>query len=200
MFPAPDNAPVDSTTLLGLAGISGTLLGAVVGAAGTLGSARITSRAQTNTEEQKARRQAYSACATALLARRDAADALLDMFKGDDFDQAAVQARLQEVDEQRDAVARAVGAVAIEGPYDIANSAEFAAKAIELLSGRIRDWTAEVAGGRDRDELLQSQLQFALRDQGDMERMLDNFTAGCRKILRPTERDRPTRRGLLRRR
>ncbi|MFI6663063.1 hypothetical protein ACIBL8_47175 [Streptomyces sp. NPDC050523] len=53
---------MDSTTLLGLAGIGGTLLGAVAGAAGTLGSARITSRAQTDTEEQKARRQAYSAC------------------------------------------------------------------------------------------------------------------------------------------
>ncbi|MEW2302158.1 hypothetical protein AB0958_19630 [Streptomyces sp. NPDC006655] len=191
---------MDSTTLLGLAGIGGTLLGAVVGAAGTLGSARITSRTQTNTEEQKARRQAYSACATTLLARRDAAAALLDVFKGDDFDQAAVQARLQEVEGQRDAVARAVGAVAVEGPYDVANDAEYAAKAIELLSGRIRDWAAEVADGRDRDELLQSQLQFAHRDQADMEQMLDTFTAGCRKVLRPTERDRPTRRRLLRRR
>ncbi|MGW6803685.1 hypothetical protein, partial [Streptomyces sp. NPDC055039] len=200
VFPAPENAPVDSTTLLGLAGIGGTLLGAVAGAAGTLGSARITSRAQANTEEQKARRQAYSACATALLARRDAAAALLDAFKGDDFDQAAAQARLQEVDGQRDAVARAVGAVAVEGPYDVAHAAETAAKAIELLSGRIRDWAAEVTGGRDRDELLQSQLQFAHRDQADMEQMLDNFTAKCRKVLRPTEQDWPTRRGLLRRR
>lgn len=190
---------VDSTTLLGLAGIGGTLLGAVAGAAGTLGSARITSRAQASTEEQKARRQAYSACATALLARRDAAAALLDVFKGDDFDQAAVQAQLQEVEGQRDAIARAVGAVAIEGPHGVAHDAEHAAKAIEFLSGRIRDWAAEVAGGRDRDELLQSQLQFAHRDQADMEQMLDTFTAGCRKVLRPAERE-PTRRRLLRRR
>ncbi|MFI6620613.1 hypothetical protein [Streptomyces sp. NPDC050528] len=191
---------MDSTTLLGLAGIGGTLLGAVVGAAGILGSARITSRAQATMDEQNARRQAYSACATALLARRDATAALLDLFKSDDFDQAAVQARLQEVDEQRDPVARAVGAVTIEGPYHVAHGAASAAKAIGLLSGRIRDWAAEVAGGRDRDELLGSQLQFALRDQGDAEEMLDAFTAGCRKVLRPTESDRPTRRGLLRRR
>ncbi|MEU1409700.1 hypothetical protein ABZ471_47205 [Streptomyces sp. NPDC005728] len=68
------------------------------------------------------------------------------------------------------------------------------------MSGRIHDWAAEVTGGRDRDELLQSKRKFAHRDQGDMELMLDNFTAGCRKALRPTERDRPTRRGLLRRR
>ncbi|MFM9625110.1 hypothetical protein ACKI14_45220 [Streptomyces turgidiscabies] len=191
---------MDSTTLLGLAGIGGTLLGTVAGAAGTLGAARITSRGQANTEEQKARRQAYSACATALLARRDAAAALLDAFKGDDFDQAAVQTRLQEVEGQRDAVARAVGAVAIEGPYNVANAAEHAAKDIEFLSGRIRDWAAEVADGRDRDELLRTQLQYALRDQADMEQMLDNFTARCRKVLRPAERDRPAGRGLLRRR
>jgi hypothetical protein len=120
----------------------------------------------------------------------------LDLFKGDDFDQAAVQRQLQEVDGQRDAVARALGAIAIEGPYDVAHDAQLAAKAIELLSGRIRDWVAEVAGGRDRDALLQSQLQFAFRDQGDMEQMLDNFAAGCRRVLRPTERDRPTRWGL----
>lgn len=191
---------MDSTTLLGLVGIGGTLLGTVVGAVGTLGSARITSRAQTTMDEQKARRQAYSTCATALLARRDATASLLDLFKSDDFNQAAVQARLQEVDEQRDSVARAVGAVTIEGPYRVAHDAGLAAKAIELLSGRIRDWATEVAGGRDRDELLGSQLQFALRDQGDVEEMFDTFTAGCRKVLRPTESDRPTRRGLLRRR
>ncbi|MEV0906304.1 hypothetical protein [Streptomyces hokutonensis] len=190
---------MDSTTLLGLAGIGGTLLGAVVGAAGTLGSARITSRAQATMDEQNARRQAYGACATALLARRDATAALLDLFKNDDFDQAAMQARLQEVDEQRDSVARAVGAVTIKGPYRVAHDAGLAAKAIELLSGRIRDWAGEVSGGRDRDELLGSQLQFAFRDQGDMEEMLDTFTAGCRKVLRPSESDRPARRGLLRR-
>jgi hypothetical protein len=125
---------------------------------------------------------------------------LLDVFKGDDFDQAAVQARLQEVDEQRDAVARGVGAVAIEGPYDVAHDAETAAKAVELLSARLRDWTAEVVGGRDRDELLRSQLWYAHEDQGDMMRTVGHFTAGCRRILRPTERDRPTRRGRLMRR
>jgi hypothetical protein len=90
--------------------------------------------------------------------------------------------------------------VAIEGPYDVTHDAEFAAKAIELLSGRVRNWIADVAGGRDRDELLQSQLQFALRDQTDMEQTLDTFTAGCRRVLRPTERDWPTPRGFLRRR
>jgi hypothetical protein len=121
----------------------------------------------------------------------------LDLFKGDDFDQAAVQARLQEADGQRDAVARAAGTVAVEGPSPVANAAEFAAKSIEVPSGRIRDWAAEVAGGRNRDELLTSQVRYAHRDQSEMKQALDTFTARCRKVLRPAERDRPTRRGRL---
>lgn len=83
---------MDSTTLLALAGISGTLLGAAVGAGGTLGAARVSSRGQADMEEQKARLQVYSACATALLARRETADALLDAFREDSFDLAAAQA------------------------------------------------------------------------------------------------------------
>lgn len=193
-----DNVRVDSTTWLALAGIGGTLLGTVVGAFGTLGSAWITSRAQTGVQEQKARRQAYNACATALLVRRDAVDALLEVWRGDDFDQAVVQARTQDIDEQRAEVARAVGAVVVEGPYEAAHRAEFAARAIEILFSRVRDWAAEVADGRDREELLRSQLEFALRDQREAEQMVDRFAEGCRRVLRPDESERP-RRGRLRR-
>lgn len=107
---------MDSTTSLALAGIGGTLFGTAVGAGGTLGAARVTSRGQADLEEQKARLQAYSACATALLARRDAAVALLETFPEDVFDQAAAQVQSQNLDEQRAVVARAVGAVAVEGP------------------------------------------------------------------------------------
>ncbi len=95
-------------------------------------------------EEQKARRQTYSACATALLARRDAAVAFLETFPEDSFDPAAAQALLQNLDEQRDGVARAVGAVAIEGPDAVAKDAEYAAVVIEALAGRLRDWVASV--------------------------------------------------------
>jgi len=125
---------------------------------------RITSQAQADTEEQRARRQAYSACATALLARQGAVDALLEVFRDDDFDPVTVQIRLQDAEEQRSIVARAVGAVAVEGPDDLAQSALLASRSIELLSERLRDWYVAVVGGRASDELLQSQLQYALRD------------------------------------
>jgi hypothetical protein len=183
---------MDSTTLLALAGIGGTLLGTAVGAGGTLGAARVTSRGQADLEEQKARRQAYSACATALLARRDAAVALLETFPEDVFDQAAAQAQSQNLDEQRAAAARAVGAVAVEGPYAVAHSAEYAAAAIEVLAGRLRDWVASVGGGQDREELVQSQMRYGREDQRQVQQDVDNFTAECRKVLHPAEGGRPT--------
>lgn len=183
---------MDSTTLLALAGIGGTLLGTAVGAGGTLGAARVTSRGQADLEEQKARRQAYSACATALLARRDAAVALLETFPEDVFDQAAAHVQSQNLDEQRAAVARAVGAVAVEGPYAVAHSAEYAAYAIEVLAGRLRDWVASVGGSQDRGELVQSQMRYGREDQRQVQQDVDDFTAECRKVLHPAEGGRPT--------
>jgi hypothetical protein len=70
-------ARVDSTTLLGLVGIAGTLLGTAIGARGATSAARVTSRGQAEVEEH-----------------------------------------------QRATVARAVGAVVVEGPYQVAAGAE----------------------------------------------------------------------------
>lgn len=174
---------MDSTTLLGLAGIGGTLLGAVAGAGGAVGSARVTSRGQADVEEQKARRQVYSMCATALLARRDAAVAFLDAFDGG-FDPSAANSALQNLlEEQRDGVARAVGAVAVEGPDDVALSAEFAARAIEVLAGRLRGWVTVIAAGESREALVRSQLGYARDDERIVGQAVDDFTAECRKVL-----------------
>jgi len=190
---------MDSATLLGLAGIGGTLLGTAVGAGGTLGAARVTSRGQADVEDQKARRQTYGACATVLLARRDAAIALLETFPEDSFDPGAVQTLLRNLDEQRDGVARAVGAVAVEGPDAVAQSAEYAARAIEVLAGRLRDWVASVVGGADREELVRSQMRYARDDQREVQHEVDDFTGECRKVLHPAESGRPRRRRLPRR-
>ena len=187
---------MDSTTLVALAGIGGTLLGTAVGTGSTLGAAIVARRGQADLEDQKARRQAYSACSTNLLARRDGATALLDFLREDVFDQAAAQVRLQNLDEQRAAVAETVGAVAVEGPYAVAQSAEDAAYAIEVLAGRLRDWVADVVGGRDREELVQSQIRYAREDQSEMQKDVDHFTAECRKILHPAESGRRARKRL----
>jgi hypothetical protein len=190
---------VDATTLLGLVGIAGTLLGAIAGAGGAIGAARVTHRGQAEVEERRARRQAYGACSTALLARRDATIALLDAFFEDELDQALAQTRMQDIDEQRSAVARTVGAVAVEGPYSVAHSAEIAAYAVEALAARLRDWVAVVAAGRDRGELVQSQGRYGREDQHDVEGLVSDVTAECRTVLHPAEIERPRRRRLLRR-
>ena len=112
---------------------------------------------------------------------------------------AAAQALLPNLDKQRDGVARAVGAVAVEGPYAVARNAEDAAYAIEALAGRLRNWVADIAGGRDREDLVQSQMRYAREDQSTMQQGVDDFTAECRKVLHPAEADRPTSTWLLRR-
>lgn len=178
---------MDSATLLGVVGISGTLLGTVVGALGTLGSAAVTNRGQSAVEEQKARRQAYSVCSTALMVRRDDAIALMEAFRDDGFDQAAVQAQLQSLDEQRAAVARAVGAVAVEGPSMVALAAEQAAGGIGVMVGRMRDWAAAVDGGRDREELVSSQFQFGRENEDIVRQQVETFSVACRKVLHPAE-------------
>jgi hypothetical protein len=180
-------ARVDSTTLLGVVGIAGTLLGAVAGAGGVLGAARVTSRGQAEVEEQRARRQAYAACSTALLARRDAAAALRGAFFEDGLSQPRAQARMTDLDDQRAIVARTVGAVAVEGPNEVASGAEHAAHAIEQLAGRLRDWVALVAGGEDRLSLAQSQGQYAHEDEHQAAEAVASFTAECRKVLHPAE-------------
>jgi hypothetical protein len=185
---------MDSATLLGLAGIGGTLLGTAFGAGGALGSAKVTSRGQAGVEEQKARRQAYSACATALLARRDAAVAFLETFLEDSFDPATAQMLLHNLDAQRDGVARAVGAVAVEGPEGVAATAEYAAQSIEHLVGRLRDWLASIASAEDRETLIRSQLRYARDDQRTGSEDVDRLTSACRKVLHPAENPQPKRR------
>jgi hypothetical protein len=180
-------ARVDSTTLLGLVGIAGTLMGTAIGARGATSAARVTSRGQAEVEEQRARRQVYAACSTALLARRDAAVALLNAFFGDSLSQFEAQARMTDLDDQRAIVARAVGAVVVEGPYAVATSAEYAAHAIEQLAGRLRDWVASVAGGEDRLDLARDQGEFAHEDEHLAAEAVADFTAECRKVLHPAE-------------
>ena len=192
---------MDSVTLLGLVGIGGTLLGTVVGALGTRSAASVTIRGQTSVEEQKARRQAYSACSTALMARRDDTIALLQTFLDDDFNQVDAQVRLQSLDEQRGSVARSVGAVVVEGPDAVAVHAESAAESIEALASRLRDWVASVSGGLHHADLVESEMRFARQGQTDALDRVGMFSEACRDVLHPEEKaERMARRRQLRRR
>ena len=49
---------------------------------------------------------------------------------------------MQDLDDQRAIVARAVCAVVVEGPLAVAAGAQGAAEAVEHIAGRLRDWVA----------------------------------------------------------
>jgi len=107
------------------------------------------------------------------------------MFREDVFDATAAQSLLQNLDEQRDAVARTVGAVAVEGPDAVAGSAEYTARAIQELAGRLRDWLAFVMGGEDREELVTTHGRYERDDERYAEQGVSTFTAECRAVLHP---------------
>jgi hypothetical protein len=176
---------VNSTTLLALAGIGGTLLATVIGTAGSLGQTSMARRADAAAEDQKARRTAYAACATVLMARRDSVSALRELFLAEDPDLAAANLLAAESTSLRPDVARAVAAVMVEGPEAVAHWAELAAHEVESAVGRYRNWLTDVAGGQDLDELRLSQMQFATEDHASMELAMARFLGQCRKTLHP---------------
>ena len=134
------------------------------------------------------RRQVYTACATVLLARRGAVTELRELFLADQLDQTAVTNLLAEIETLRPDAERAVGALLVEGPPGAAHAAQVAAKTIRFAAARYRDWTADIVGGRDLNELRISQMQYANEDQGDMERWVDDFAEECQKVLYPNDR------------
>jgi len=181
---------MDSTTLLGLAGIGGTLVGAFLGAWGAVGAARVTSRGQADLEEQKTRREAYYTCATSLLAYQDAAAAIQESIGEAAFDLAKAQAALKRLDHLRGSVARALGAVYAEGPYTLARSAELAAASVDKLAGWLREIVSLVADGRDRFELTgkESEVRFVVNTSSEMRGRMDAFAEECRKNLHSGKR------------
>ena len=179
-----------SETLLALAGIGATTFTAALGLIGTTRQAKITSRSAAAADDQKARRQAYGACATALMARRNAVTALGQLFLEDDLDHAAAGRLLAETESLRSDAARAVGAVMIEGPEDVARNAERASDAIEHAADRYKSWITQVAGGRLLTELCADQMQYAGQDQADIEHWIDGYAELCRRALHPGSRAR----------
>lgn len=184
-----NNARMDSATLLGIVGVAGTLVGAAIGAGSALGTALISNRGQASTEDQKSRRQAYGACATALLTRKDAAAALMDSLFEGDYDLGEARTQLQDLLNQRAAVMLTVGAVAVEGPQPVAWSAETAAEAIDLWAGRLRSWLAAA----DREHTINDQRPYGREDGDQVQVGIENFNAACRKILHPHEHRHPRR-------
>ncbi|CAG6398317.1 hypothetical protein NMG29_39575 [Streptomyces cocklensis] len=180
---------MDSSTLLGLAGIGGTVVAAGIGMSGGLLQASITRRGTAAAEDHKARRQVYGACATVLLARRDAVAELRELFRADVLDQSAAEQLLAEIESLRQDAARAIGAVMVEGPKAVGDAAGHAGLNSERAARRYRGWAADIAGGRDLGDLRTSTLDTATQDWQYMNWAVGSFLDECRKVLHPTEQE-----------
>jgi hypothetical protein len=157
------------------AGIA-ALLGVVVATAGTLGATVLGRSGQARSQSQQFRREAYSACAVALMERRAAAEALQQAIA--DGRDAEAEALLREALALRSKVMQRVGAVSVEGPEWAAHHAATAAKCMDVWVGGLGH-----ALRRVESEERSQQLQFRYEDQSEAERFLDRFTTETTRVL-----------------
>jgi hypothetical protein len=180
---------MDSVTQVALLGVGGTVCAAMVGAVTTRSVAAMGWRGQESLEDQKARRTAYALCATALIVRRDALRELAEGMRLGDLDLEQATQKLQQAQEMRAEVMRTVGAVVVEGPASCAESAESAAKHLDVWLGGLAYWI-----GRGMPDVMREPDQWRGRsdDWTLTDDAIDRFVTRCRRVLHPDD-DRPAR-------
>lgn len=128
---------MDSVALVALVGVGGTTVAALGGVAGGVWVARIGARGGRVLEQERMRRSVYGACAEALLVRRDAVTRLMDVLNRPNVDEGRAREWLEHAQAAQDELGAAVGAVAVEGPEEVADCAVAAAD-------RLGGWVDEV--------------------------------------------------------
>ncbi|WP_371548089.1 hypothetical protein OG266_22720 [Streptomyces sp. NBC_00554] len=128
---------MDSVTLVALIGVAGTALAAVAGAFGAGLTARIGARAQSALEDRKSRRDIYGACASAFLVQHDAMQRLTESLMESHLDVDRAAEKLLQAQAAHDEIGLKVGAVLVEGPMEVAISAQETA-------GKLREWLDEL--------------------------------------------------------
>jgi hypothetical protein len=186
---------VDSVTTVALIGVAGTVLGGLSGVVGTVRAAGLNARSQSTLEDHKSRRAAYSACATALIVRRDALSALMDGMRSEDIDLDTARVKLEQAQAMRADVMRTVGAVVVEGPEEPAQRAESAARHLDVWLEGLAYWIGEGLPDRMREP---SQWTNRQEDRSLTEGMIDGFVTSCRRVLHPGDDRRSTRDPLVR--
>ncbi|MFC8454416.1 hypothetical protein [Kitasatospora sp. NPDC057223] len=184
---------MDSKTLLGLAGIGGTLLGTVFGAAGTLRVARINAQAQANLASRAAWRQVYTAfCATMLAhtARTSAAQELLDAQSADPQ---ALRRAGSELAAGRDTVRTAAAAVTVEGPPLVSAQAQTASSLVRLQDLLLQSMINTRLAGHPLTGETRAEATTA---QNAVNQVIDSFTEHCQLLLHPQTATRRARRKI----
>ncbi|WP_046780826.1 hypothetical protein [Streptomyces yangpuensis] len=181
---------MDSETLLGLAGIGGTLLGSVVGATGALRVARINTRSQADLASRAAQRQVYAAFCATVMAHTARTAALQELLDAQPPDPDALSTTGPELVASRDAVVTAAAAVAIEGPPALSTQARAASTVVRLQSLLLQTMINTRTTGQPLTEKYRTDATTA---QLTVNKYLDTFTEDCQLLLHPqtaTRRDR----------
>lgn len=186
------NACVDSVTQVALIGVAGTVIAALAGMVGMVRAAGINARAQSSLEDLKSRRAVYGACTAALLVQRDAALRLMDVLDVPDgfpdLDLERARERVGRAQAVQDDVGTTVGAVMVEGPEAVADSAAEAADYLSAWLDELAWWVEQGRPDARRAVLVEA------RNHGCG--AVDRFAAECRRALHPDD-DRRPRPGLL---
>ncbi|MEU0289286.1 hypothetical protein [Streptomyces sp. NPDC006147] len=175
---------MDSVTQVALIGVAGTVLGALGGVVGAVRAAAISTRGQSTLEDSKSRRAAYSACATALILRRDTISTLMEGMRSEDIDLDTAKEKLAQAQAMRADVMRTIGAVVVEGPEYPAAAAESAAHHLDVWLDGLAYWIGEGMPDRMRD---QSQWHNRVEDRQLTEDAIERFATQCRHVLHPGE-------------
>ncbi|MFE4516739.1 hypothetical protein ACFRMQ_21385 [Kitasatospora sp. NPDC056783] len=190
---------MNSTTLISIAGILGTLLAPVVSGVLAARTARTAGTREDRAEARQARRHAYGALATALVVcmgtLRERMEALINTSYDPDDSRHIGRARdlAEPLESQLQAVTDALGAVLIEGPDTVAGIGADAARRLHEWAGRLNDWI----DSEDPDATIRDQLRFGRQDEAETSQSVEAFSAACRRVIHPED---PADRVLDRRR
>ncbi|MFH9800481.1 hypothetical protein [Streptomyces virginiae] len=181
---------MDSQTLLGLAGIGGTLLGSVVGATGALRVARINTLSQADLASRAAQRQVYAVFCATLMSHAVRTAALQELLDAQPPDPDALSTAGSELVASRDAVVTAAAAVAIEGPPALSTRARAASSVVRLQGLLLQTMIDTRTTGQPLTDKYRTDATTA---QLAVNEYLDSFTNDCQLLLHPqtaTRRDR----------
>ncbi|WP_228183959.1 hypothetical protein [Streptomyces anulatus] len=176
---------MDSTTLVGLAGIAGTLIGGGLGVAGTLLAARLTTRAADDLATRTARRQIYAACSAALLTFAHTTREVTRLLADRVNDQQALLTALERLQANQAAVELAAGAVAVEGPPSVMRKVEKSSRVVANFSLVLEGWASydsETNSSQGRDLARQGRREVTGM-QEIMDRIVEEFAAECQRTL-----------------
>ncbi|WP_328665304.1 hypothetical protein OG905_00250 [Streptomyces sp. NBC_00322] len=174
-------------TKVALAGVAGSLLGAMAGALGATRAALISSRGQSSLEAKKSLKTAVNAFATAMLLQRDAVDEIMGDVRWRRLEPVAVMGKIQAARQSQVDLKRTVSAVAVEAPEYPAALAQFAVVHLDIWLEHLADFISEGMPPAENPD----QVDFWEQRWGDkrlMDEVVDSFTRACRAVFKSERR------------